>query len=258
MNINKVTAVFYSPTGTSANIAKTIAMATGLTSYEEIDLTLDRSTHFIPIEEALTVIAAPVYSGRVAPVALERINRLRGNNSPAIIVAVYGNRDYDDALVELYDTVTSNGFRVLSAAAFIGEHSYSRHDMPVAEGRPDASDLDLARRFGENSLMKLREKGVTGHLEIKDNRPYRSPSQRQPVTPVCNGLCMADGLCIELCPTGAIYFDDENRIATDAGKCTLCCACVKGCPNNARIFDSPFTRYLYENCSVRKEPEIFF
>lgn len=258
MNINKVTAVFYSPTGTSAKIAKTIAMATGLTSYEEIDLTLDRSASFIPIEKSLTVIAAPVYSGRVSPVAAERIKRLKGDNSSAIIVAVYGNRDYDDALVELYDTVAAKGFKILSAAVFIGEHSFSRHDMPVAEGRPDASDLSVAHKFGQDSMAKLREKDIPEHIEIKGNRPYRLPGQRQPVSPVCTGVCTNDGICIGLCPTGAIYFDNENKIATDSEKCTLCCACVKRCPNNARIFNSPFTRYLYENCSVRKEPEIFF
>lgn len=258
MNINKVTAVFYSPTGTTAKIAKTIAMATGLNPYEEIDLTLDKSASSIPIAKSLTVIAAPVYSGRVAPVAAERIKRLKGDDSPTIIVAVYGNRDYDDALVELYDMVTANGFRVLSATAFIGEHSFSRHDMPVAEGRPDASDLSVAHKFGQDSMAKLREKDIPEHIEIKGNRPYRLPGQRQPVSPVCTGVCTNDGICIGLCPTGAIYFDNENKIATEPEKCTLCCACVKGCPNNARVFDSPFTCYLHENCSQRREPEIFF
>lgn len=61
---------------------------------------------------------------------------------------VYGNRDYEDALLELRDTVASLGFTPLSAGAFIGEHSYSTAEMPVAAGRPDATDLQTARTFG--------------------------------------------------------------------------------------------------------------
>ena len=86
-------------------------------------------------------IAVPVYAGRVAPIALQRIRRLKGENAPVVLVAVYGNRDYEDALVELRDETTCLGFTPLAAGAFIGEHSYSRPGMPVAEGRPDANDL---------------------------------------------------------------------------------------------------------------------
>ena len=85
----------------------------------------------------------PVYAGRVAPIALQRIRRLKGENAPVVLVSVYGNRDYEDALVELRDETTRLGFTPLAAGAFIGEHSYSRPGMPVAEGRPDANDLQI-------------------------------------------------------------------------------------------------------------------
>lgn len=123
----------------------------------ETDLTLDESDTPIEINDSLTVIAAPVYGGRVAPTALQRIKRLKGNNSPAIVVVVYGNRDYEDALLELRDTAVSLGFTPLAAGAFIGEHSYSTAEMPVAAGRPDDKDLQIASQFGKDCLKSWKK-----------------------------------------------------------------------------------------------------
>ena len=160
--------VFFSPTHTSAKIARAIGEGIGMGRRIETDLTLDESDSPIEINDSLTVIAAPVYGGRVAPVALQRIKRLKGNNSPAIVVVVYGNRDYEDALLELRDTVASLGFTPLSAGAFIGEHSYSTAEMPVAAGRPDATDLQIARTFGADSLKKL-EKAMQNYFSKQEN-----------------------------------------------------------------------------------------
>ena len=135
--------VFFSPTHTSAKIARAIGDGIGMERRIETDLTLDESITPIEIKNALTIIAVPVYAGRVAPIALQRIRRLKGENAPVVLVSVYGNRDYEDALVELRDETTRLGFTPLAAGAFIGEHSYSRPGMPVAEGRPDANDLQI-------------------------------------------------------------------------------------------------------------------
>lgn len=98
-----------------------------------------------------------MYAGRVAPIALQRLRRLRGNNAPAILITVYGNRDYEDALVELRDETIQLGFTPLAAGAFIGEHSYSRPNMPIAEGRPDITDLQTAEQFGKDCLTNWRK-----------------------------------------------------------------------------------------------------
>lgn len=66
------------------------------------------------------------------------------NNCTAIIVVVYGNWDYVDALIELRDIAVKMGFKPIAAAAFIGEHSFSTEDSPIAYGRPDISDLNIA------------------------------------------------------------------------------------------------------------------
>lgn len=251
--------VFFSPTHTSAKVARAVGEGIGMGRRIETDLTLDENTSPILISDALTVIAVPVYGGRVAPVALQRLKRLKGHNAPVILLSVYGNRDYEDALVELRDTAVELGFTPLSAGAFIGEHSYSRPDMPVAAGRPDADDLQKAAQFGRESLKKLQES--TFPLQpffIKGNFPYKPLPAGNNATPVCNDQCFTCGNCIEVCPTHAIHLsEDGSRIETIAERCIRCCACVKECPNGARIFNSPFTAILHEKFSARREPETF-
>lgn len=251
--------VFFSPTHTSAKIARAVGEGIGMGRRIETDLTLDEGTSPILINDALTVIAVPVYGGRVAPIALQRLKRLKGHNAPVILLTIYGNRDYEDALVELRDTAVELGFTPLSAGAFIGEHSYSRPNMPVAAGRPDADDLQKAEQFGRESLKKLQENTFPlPSFFIKGNIPYKPLPAGNNATPVCNDLCYACGNCIEVCPTHAIYLSaDGSQIETIAKRCIRCCACVKECPTGARIFDSPFTAILHEKFSARREPETF-
>lgn len=273
--------VFFSPTHTSAKIARAVGDGIGMGRRMETDLTLDESADPIEITNALTVIAAPVYGGRVAPVALKRLKRLKGNNAPAILIAVYGNRDYEDALIELRDTAVELGFTPLSAGAFIGEHSYSTTNMPIAAGRPDASDLQIAFQFGQDSLKKLKEKttitspelqaacklkSLGGKLSIllssffiKGTSPYKIIQAGKPACPVCTEACFVCGECVEVCPTHAISISkDGSQIETDINRCIKCCACVKECPNEARVFHTPFAAILHEKFNTRREPELFF
>lgn len=273
--------VFFSPTHTSAKIARAVGDGIGMGRRMETDLTLDESADPIEITNALTVIAAPVYGGRAAPVALKRLKRLKGNNAPAILIAVYGNRDYEDALIELRDTAVELGFTPLSAGAFIGEHSYSTTNMPIAAGRPDASDLQIAFQFGQDSLKKLKEKTTITSPElqaicklkslddklsillssffIKGTSPYKIVQAGKPACPVCTEACFVCGECVEVCPTHAISISkDGSQIETDINRCIKCCACVKECPNEARVFHTPFAAILHEKFNTRREPELFF
>lgn len=250
--------VFFSPTHTSAKIARAVGEGIGMGRRIETDLTLDESVIPIEIKDALTVIAVPVYGGRVASVALQRLKRLRGINAPAILITVYGNRDYEDALIELRDTAVELGFTPLSAAAFIGEHSYSTPACPIAAGRPDASDIQKAVSFAQDSWKKLCEASTLPELFVKGNIPYKELKAGQPACPVCTENCFVCGECVEVCPTHAIRVsDDGSRIETDVNRCIKCCACVKACPNEARVFDNPFAAILHERFNVRREPELF-
>ena len=142
-----------------------------------IDLTLDRSDEPIILTSGETVVlGAPVYAGRVAPEAVRRLKRIQvaaGASIPAVITVTYGNRDYEDALVEFYDLALSLGLTPFAAGAFIGEHSYSTPAMPIAEGRPDSMDLADASIFGGECARKLESPGAFAPFHIKGRPPLR-------------------------------------------------------------------------------------
>ena len=179
MQLDKLCVAYFSPTHTSMKIARAIADGTRIARREEIDLTTDPAGMPIAVRNAICIVAAPVYGGLVAPVAVRRIARLRAENSIAIPVVVYGNRDYEDALVQLRDLLHAQGFTPLCGAAFVGEHSYSRPGMPIAEGRPDAADLQKAAAFGAQAygLAKPSGHGCT-RLRPDLQQPVGKPCDR--------------------------------------------------------------------------------
>ena len=74
-------------------------------------------------KEDLCIIGVPSFGGRVPAIALERIKALSGNNATAILITVYGNRAYEDTLIELEDTLIEKNFTCQAAIAAVAEHS---------------------------------------------------------------------------------------------------------------------------------------
>ncbi len=87
----------------------------------------------------LVVVSMPVYAGRVLALAVERLNAVESNGATCVIVAVYGNRAYEDALVEMQDVATAQGFNVVAAVAANAEHSICR--MYGADNPKDNNQL---------------------------------------------------------------------------------------------------------------------
>lgn len=261
MIYNNIHLVYFSPTHSSAKIAYAIAEGMGATSMSESDLTYDAPDMEEHIDDELTIVAVPVYGGRVPDTAVGRLRMFRSNGAPVVPVVVYGNRDYDDALLELKDLCQELGFVPVAAAAFVGEHSFSRREMPVAAGCPDESDLEKAAAFGKAVSDRLRAVSCLTdlpELKVKGNFPYKEKKPSAPMAPVVDeSLCTQCEYCIDACPTHAISLS-ENGTVSDPALCIKCCACVKECPEGARTFDTPFTAILYKNFSARKEPECFF
>lgn len=252
---------YFSPTHTSKSVGKAIIEGMGFMENIETDLTCCELKENMVMTDALAVIVVPVYGGRVAEVALERLSGLEGKNTPVVPVVVYGNRDYDDALRELCDWCCGHGFIPVAGAAFIGEHSYSRPGRGIAEGRPDEVDLQQAKTFGAEVRHLLERKSSVadmGSLVVKGNFPYKAKGPKTPQTPLTvEDLCSGCGTCIDVCPVHTVRWED-GRIVSDAEECIKCCACVKDCPNGARVFDTPYTDMLYKNFSAPKKPEFFF
>lgn len=163
------------------------------------------------------------------------------------------------------------GFVPVAAAAFVGEHSYSTPETPVAAGRPDAQDLARAAEFGAAVRKKLAA-GTPAPVDaakLKDvHTPlvpmlrfirfvvgYRRRQKKNPVVylPACDAdRCTHCGRCAAICPTQAIARGDEAH--TDPARCIRCCACVKGCPVGARSFHTPFAAALARSFTRRKQP----
>ena len=257
--------VFFSPTETTAKIVNKIAQGISPNMATAINLTPPgaRSQDFGRLNDELAIIGTPVYAGRVPPEAIRRLRRVKGNNTPAVVVVVYGNREYDDALLELRDIVTELGFRPIAGGAFIGQHSYNSEATPIAPGRPDDQDLEKAKRFGELVKAKISKFNTLDDmpaLHVPGNFPYKKWVERSEMAPVTvESLCTLCAECAAACPTAAITV--EEAVGTNSKECIHCSACIKKCPSGARKWESAWIdqirKWLTENCHERKEPQIY-
>jgi ferredoxin len=265
MKIESLKLVCFSPTGTSKTVIQGIARGINHGTVELIDITTPQA-RIEPLETSeneLLIVAVPVYMGRVPALLAEWLQAIRAHDTPAVSVVVYGNRVYDDALVELNDILAQRGCKPIAGAAFIGEHSFSSDETPTARGRPDAGDLRLAEAFGQRIREKLDAVPSVDRISgiaIPGCRPYRGDPTLWTVDFIEVGdACTRCGTCAEGCPTGAIDPDEGYRVDTE--KCITCCACIKRCPTHARtmkpgpVMDASVRlSTLYKE---RKEPEYF-
>ena len=214
----------------------------------------------------IVIIGAPVYAGRIPLVTIQRLEKITVKGIPAVVVVLYGNRDYEDALLELINLSRSCGFHPVAAGAFIGEHSFATGTYPIEMGRPDQNDLALAENFGAKVAQKLLFKDFSpakNELPVPGNHPYkkRPPAHGQsPITQADQAdLCTLCGTCAGVVPTQIIEVTDT--VTTDQSGCIACCACIKNCPTQARIYTASAinekAQWLHENFSERKSPEIF-
>ncbi len=272
--IKKVWGMYFTGTGTTekvvTHIGKKIAEKLGV-EYEDYDFTLPkvRKVEKSFTEEDLVVFGTPVIAGRVPNLLLKYLDTLKGNGALAVPVVLYGNRNFDDALIELRNILKDKGMKPIAGGAFIGEHSFSKI---LGAGRPDAKDMEIASTFAENIFEKVTGKDFDPEklIEVKGETPIRFYYQPRDskgnsidirkVKPKTNmELCNKCGLCASICPLGSINPEDPSDVF---GICMKCCACVKRCPNGAKYYDDE--NYLYHQheleaqyASTRREPELF-
>jgi ferredoxin len=263
MKIRTVQLIYFSPTRTTRKVLEGIAAGMDAVAVDHLDLTKPAADAGVDVQADLVIIGAPVYSGRIPKTAVDRISKITARNVPAVIVAVYGNRAYEDALVELKDLAESAGLVPIAAGAFIGEHSFSKTTTPVAQDRPDTEDLQEANAFGRRIRSRLDEiEGLAGMgpLEVPGNRPYKDRHSLPTGSPgTLVESCTLCGTCADVCPVDAIRVEDT--VVTDVKQCIFCCACIKFCPEEVRVMTvqkiNEIAEKLSNLCAERKAPEYF-
>jgi ferredoxin len=269
MEIASVQLVYFSPTGTTKRVLEGIAEGMGRVPVRSVDITQpqNRERPWVAAGGEVLVVGVPVYFGRVQAHAAEWLKTIQGHDTPAVCVVVYGNREYDDALLELKEILASRGCVPIACAAYIGEHSFSTPQTPLAVGRPDSSDLSNARAFGGKIMEKLRSVssiGQVGDIAVPGKHPYIDMKEhREKFSGLdlvsVDGACVQCGECARRCPVGAV--DTDCSSAVDTSKCILCHACVEHCPINARQVKNEWVRNVAARLSgafqVRKEPVTF-
>lgn len=205
-------------------------------------------------EDDLAVVAMPVFAGRVPALAVDRLKRIESNNAKCVIVAIYGNRAYDDALLEMQDVASETGFRVVAAVGAIAEHSIAR---AYASGRPDEEDRKQLADFGKAIISKAENNDKFEPLTLPGNRPYRAGNKGP--FPVADDKCNGCGICQKRCPADAIPANDIRNVNKDA--CISCMRCVSVCPTKARnigLVEMMVTEKLKPLCAARKNNELFY
>ncbi|MCH3916921.1 MAG: EFR1 family ferrodoxin [Spirochaetia bacterium] len=251
MDAKTISLLYFSPTKTTREIVQAIGKGSGLQILQDIDLTAPQVREsVIELKADIVIIGIPVYAFTIPSTVYPCLNQLEGKGKPVILVTVYGNMSAGHALTNLASLCTARHFMVTGGGIFIGRHSFSSPQAPLASDRPDKKDLQIAEKFGKDIVHKLVQPGPILPLTFADSkyskkamtnpthlaRIVAGPSKFDPT--LCTG-CLS---CVRNCPAGAI---DKKTMQTNAATCIRCYACVTTCPTKARTVSLRFRPVLH-------------
>ena len=242
MKMNELKLVYFSPTGTTRKVIMEAARSIDLKSISfDFSVYKEKKPVLKFNKDDFVLFGIPVYASRVPAIFTEYLANITGNGTPAALIATYGCRDYEDALLELKDTVEKNGFKVIGAAAFPTEHSIVQ---TIGARRPNKADMKTISEFGIELNRRLRKSENFDEFQIKvpGNTPYRKYSKNALFPKADINLCTECKACAKACPAGAIDIKDPKK--TDHKKCIGCMRCVRNCKQRARSVSSIKMRML--------------
>lgn len=249
--------LYFSPTG---GTKKVMDILSGILAEDcqTIDLSLpdkDYSSYSFTKND-LCLIGVPSFGGRVPGIALEHLKQIKAASASAVLVATFGNRAFDDTLLELKNEMETCGFRVIAAAAAVTEHSIMHQ---YGTGRPDAEDEKELRNFALRLKEAFTQDKKSTDILVPGNQPYRE-YKGVPLKPKAEKECTKCRLCASLCPVAAIPKEDPSQ--TDKDLCISCMRCISVCPNHARTLNKAMLlasgQMLKKACHEKKENQFFF
>ena len=254
MSMNVYTMCF-SPTGGPRKVLNILANELG--TFQEIDFSLPRKNYGMYRFERgdVCLVGVPSFGGRVPERALKNLTRVKADHGAAILVVTYGNRAYDDTLLELRKAMEGCGFRVVAVIAAATEHSIMHR---YGTGRPDARDKKELKAMIKPIQKKLLKPEQWKDFFVPGKYPYREYSG-VPLKPKANKKCRNCGICAAKCPARAIPRKHPNK--TNKNRCISCMRCIHMCPERARQLDWKMSLLasimLRKACSGRKTNQLF-
>lgn len=250
--------ICFSPTGGTKKVAEILGSAWNCEA-ETIDLMnpqLEPEKYSFSADD-ICIVAVPSFGGRAPETALKRLKKMAGKEARAVLAAVYGNREFEDTLIELKDALSEAGFRCAAAVAAVAEHSIIHK---FGAGRPDEEDRQELKEFAERIRCRLEENrdGEGGEVSVPGGHPYRE-YHGVPMKPKAGRDCIKCGKCAAECPVQAIPKD--NLASVDKDRCISCMHCIAICPEQARHNDKVVLfaaeQKMKKACSGRKANSLY-
>jgi ferredoxin/flavodoxin len=250
MNQNKsmnLGLLYFSATGNTEKISRVIK-----NRLEEFGCTVDmiditplssRKGGFDCTSYDALILGAPVHSWRIPRVVREWLPNLSGDGKKCAIFLTYGGFQINPAHYTTSQLLQKQGFSVVSSAEFLAFHTFNIGGWKAMEGRPDESDIAVAREYAEIIYARFsgEDPSLVGELE-KTSHPeelldkiegFRFRILTQVPTRQGADCCMCRE-CEEFCPTGAI---DAMTGETDPSRCIACLGCVLRCPEGVLMIN---------------------
>ena len=250
-----VTAAYFSPTeGTKKAVQLFAQCLTQNPKY--LDLTrrkLRREKRVFSAQELL-IAAAPVYGGQLPALDDTLFSNLRGNQTPCVIMAAYGNRHYDDTLSQMKKILEERGFVCIGAIAPIIPHIYSDR---LGTGRPNEQDEVTFKKFAVLIKKRIEEGEEQGFISVPvpgNPMPDKKEMKAVPKT-FDKERCTGCQVCVQKCP---VYAISKDTLEIDEKKCISCMRCALLCKRGARTYDaSKVKEHLEEKFLTPREVEFF-
>ncbi|MCI5839791.1 MAG: EFR1 family ferrodoxin [Peptoniphilaceae bacterium] len=254
--LDNISKIYFSATGQTEKCVNFLANELSkLLNFKVEDFNFTKPAdrkNFPKIKNSLVILATPVYAGRVPNLLLKYLENFNCENSVGITLVTFGNRAYDDALIEL-TKIEEKSIPTIASCAICCEHSFSN---TLGKNRPDEKDFLQMKNFAKKIAEKIKNKNFK-EINVKGNIPFRN--YMKPTDSKGNtfnfkdvkvktnlNLCIDCKICAKNCPLGTIDFDDVSIVK----KCMKCNSCVKKCPTGAKYFDDE--NYLHHKKEIEE------